>query len=100
MATPEAWALGKLDGRNADSGAVEPHRPVQLYRKVTDSGQRTTARTGGPKPGQPWNTPSALDELTVLAEDLSVVYVDPSGKEWTLSDMVIELFKAHQAKTS
>ncbi|WP_099024948.1 hypothetical protein [Mycolicibacterium palauense] len=83
----------KLDGRRED-GQVLPFRPVELYRRVTDSQQRATARTAGPTPGEVWNTPSTLDEVTVLAEDQSVMYVDPDGGEWTLSDMVIELFKA------
>lgn len=69
-------------------------RPTTLYRKVTDSLQRATKRTGGPKPGDPWDSTSTLDEVTCLAEDLSVVYVAPDGKEYTLSDMVIELFKS------
>lgn len=97
MATPEAWALGKLDGRNPDTGRVEPHRPVTLYRRVTDSRQRPTARTAGPRPATPWSTPSTLDQVTVLAEDQSVVYVDEQGRDWTLADMVIEIFKKIRA---
>ena len=94
MATPEQWALGKLDGRNADTGQPEPHRPVELYRRVTDSRQRPVPRTGGPRPGKPWLTPSTLDQVTCLAEDQSIVYVDPDGVEWSLADMIIEIFKA------
>lgn len=97
MATPEAWALGKLDGRNPDTNGIEPHRPVTLYRRVMDSRQRATARTAGPRPGTPWSTPSILDEITALAEDQSVVYVDEQGVDWTLSDMVIEIFKKVRA---
>jgi hypothetical protein len=94
MATPEQWALGKLDGRNPDSGETEPWRPVELYRRVTDSQQGPTARDNA---GAPWKTPSVLDETTVLAEVLTVVYRDEDGQEWTLADMIIELFKAHRA---
>lgn len=86
-----------------------PWRPVQLYRPVKDSRDRNAARNsgalgaqglGGPPAGTEWDSPSTLDEITALAEDITKVYVDPTGKDWTLHDMVIELFKAHQAGKS
>lgn len=89
MADP---GVDALDGRTNNS--VLPWRPVELYRKVKDSRQRATVRKAGPTPGAPWATPSTLDEITCLAEDLSVVYVAPDGSEWTVSDMLIEVFKA------
>lgn len=86
-------------------GAVLPWRPVWLYNTVTDSQNRTVARNagtlgaagqGGPLAGTKWDTPSTLDEVTVLAELLTVQYQDPNGKVWTVPDMIIELFKAHK----
>lgn len=83
-------------------GQALPWRPVKLYRQVTDSRDRAVARTsgtfgaaglGGPPAGHVWDTPSTMDQVTVLSEDLTVVYLDPAGKDWTLADMVIELFK-------
>lgn len=88
--------LNKLDGPDGPAdGGIPPWRPVRLYRHVTDSQDRAVARTNGAA-AEEWNTPSTLDEVTVLAEDLTVVYVDPAGQKWTLADMVIELFKAHK----
>lgn len=81
-----------LDGTTTD-GDVLAWRPVVLNRRVTDSRQRATARTAGPKPGDEWSTTSTLDECTVAAED-QVVYVDPNGLDWTPNDMLIEVFKA------
>ena len=78
-----------FDGEN-----VPVWRPVTLYRTVTDSQDRNVPRTNLPA-AQPWDTPSTLDQATVLAEDLTIVYQDPQGGRWTLSDMIIELFKAH-----
>jgi hypothetical protein len=78
-----------FDGEN-----VPAWRPVTLYRTVVDSQDRNVPRTNSPA-AQPWNSPSTLDQATVLAEALTVVYQDPQGGRWTLSDMVIELFKAH-----
>lgn len=95
MATPEQWALGKLDGRNADTNQPEPWRIVQLYRRVTGTGQRTKAR---PESGKQWTTSSILDEITVLSEDLTVVYVDGDGKEWTVGDMIVAIFQYIQAQ--
>lgn len=89
-------------------GHALPWRPVQLYRPVTDSRDRKVARNsgslgtalGGPAAGKLWDTPSTLDQNTVLSEDLTKVYVDHAGVDWTLHDMVVELFKAHQAGKS
>ena len=78
-----------FDGEN-----VPVWRPVTLYRTVTDSQDRNVPRTNSPA-AQPWNTPSTLDQATVLAEALTIVYQDPQGGRWTVSDMIIELFKAH-----
>jgi hypothetical protein len=85
MATEEQWANARLDGRNADTSGILPWRPTVLYREYSP-GDPKGIRTGGPTPGQPWSTPSALDELTVLAEILTVTH---NGK--TLADMIIEL---------
>jgi hypothetical protein len=94
---------GRLDGTTPvapnqtvvfDGENVPVWRPVTLYRTVTDSQDRNVPRTNLPA-AQPWNTPSTLDQATVLAEDLTIVYQDPTGGQWTLSDMIIELFKAH-----
>jgi len=93
----------KLDGPDTGPGtpavvfdgeAVPPWRPVTLNRTVTDSQDRNIPRTNSPA-AQPWNTPSTIDQVTVLAETLTVVYKDPNEQLWTLSDMIIELFKAH-----
>ena len=78
-----------FDGEN-----VPVWRPITLYRNVTESQDRNVPRTNLPA-AQPWNTPSTLDQVTVLAEDLTIVYQDPQGGRWTISDMIIELFKAH-----
>ena len=65
-----------FDGEN-----VPVWRPVTLYRTVTDSQDRNVPRTNLPA-AQPWNTPSTLDQATVLAEDLTIVYRDPQGGRW------------------
>ena len=54
-----------FDGEN-----VPVWRPVTLYRTVTDSQDRNVPRTNLPA-AQPWDTPSTLDQATVLAEDLT-----------------------------
>lgn len=89
MATEEQWANARLDGRNPDVGGYPtmPHRLLQLYRRYRP-GDPKGVRKGGPTPGEIWNTPSALDAITVLAEILTVVDAD-TGK--TLADMIIEL---------
>lgn len=88
---------------------VLPWRPVELYRKVKAAGDRLVARNrgslgaagkGGPQAGVPWDTPSTLDQITALAEILTVVYTDPAGKDHTLSDMIIELYQDLQARKS
>jgi hypothetical protein len=88
-------------------GQVLPWRPVKLYRPVKDSRDRSAARNsgslgaaglGGPPAGTMWDTPSTLDQVTVLSEDATKVYVDPQGKDWTLHDMVLELFKDLQKR--
>lgn len=95
-------AVSTPNGTVIQDGQVLPWRPVKLYRPVTGAGDRGVARNsgplglagqGGPAAGTTWDSPSTLDEITVLAEILTVQYVDPTGKEWTVSDMVIELFK-------
>jgi hypothetical protein len=84
-----------------------PFRPVKHYRQVKDSRDRNVARNsgtlgaagyGGPAAGTVWDTPSTLDGVTVLGENLNVSYVDPNGLDWTVSDMVIELFKDLQKR--
>ncbi len=93
----------KLDGPDIAAGTptvefdgeqVPPWRPVTLYRTVTDSQDRSVPRTNSPA-AKPWNSPSTIDQATVLAEDLTIVYQDPQGGLWTVPDMIIELFKAH-----
>lgn len=88
-------------------GQALPWRPVKLYRAVSDSRDRAVARNGGtlgaagmggPPAGREWDTPSTLDQVTVLSELLAVSYVDAAGKDWTMSDMIIELFKDLQAR--
>jgi len=88
-------------------GQALPWRPVKLYRPVTDSRDRNAARNsgtlgaagmGGPAAGTVWDTPSTLDQNTVLSEELTKVYVDPTGNGWTLHDMVLELFKDLQKR--
>lgn len=82
-------------------GQVLPYRPVKQYRPVTDSRDRNVARKsgalgpayGGPAAGTVWDTPSMEDASTVGSEIWNVVYVDPSGKDWTGMDIIIELFK-------
>jgi hypothetical protein len=85
-----------------------PWRPVEHYRKVHDSQDRTVARSrgslgargfGGPPAGQPWDTPSMEDASTAGSEIWNVVYVDPTGEEWTGMDILIELFKAQRGFT-
>lgn len=89
----------QLNGR-IGGGAPWPWRPVTLFRKVTGPFQRAHSRGvgAGPDSGTPWNTPSTIDQITCLSEDLSQVYVDPAGKEHTLGDMIIELYIKSQAK--
>jgi len=81
---------------------ILPWRPVELYRTVTAPGDRTVARNrgtlgsaglGGPQAGQSWDTPSTLDQVTVLSEILTVQYQDAKGVKHTLSDMVIALYQ-------
>jgi hypothetical protein len=88
-------------------GQILPWRPVEHYRSVHDSRDRKVARNrgtlgaagqGGPPAGTSWDTPSTLDASTVLAEILTVKYVDADGSDWTVTDMVIELFKDLQAR--
>lgn len=88
-------------------GQALPWRPVKLYRPVTGSRDRSAARNsgslgaagmGGPRAGAVWDTPAMEDTSTVLGEELTKVYVDASGKDWTLHDMVLELFKDLQAR--
>ena len=61
---------------------------------MRDSRDRAVARNrgtlgaaglGGPPAGTSWDTPSTLDECTVLAEILTVSYVDSDGTDWTLA---------------
>lgn len=89
-------------------GQALPWRPVKLYRRVKALRDRAVARNagslgaaglGGPPAGQEWDTPSTLDQVTVLAEDLSKVYVDAEGNDWTLHDMVTALFIDYQARS-
>lgn len=102
MADPAQTAIDRLDGRNSDA----PARPTlpwalnKLYRRVTGyvGPTGTPVRKVGSsvlpdQPGKEWNTPSALDKITVLAEILTQVYVDPAGKEWTVFDLLVD---AHQ----
>jgi hypothetical protein len=84
---------------------VLPWRPVKHYRQVKDSRDRNVARTsgtlgpqGGPAAGAVWDSPSMIDGVTVLGENLNIVYIDPAGKDWTLPDMIIELFKDLQKR--
>jgi hypothetical protein len=88
-------------------GQILPWRPVEHYRRVKDSRDRKVARNrgtlgaaglGGPPAGTSWDTPSTMDECTVLAEILTVSYVDADGTDWTMADMMIELFKDLQAR--
>ena len=89
----------QLNGR-IGGGAPWPWRPVTLFRKVTGPFQRARGRAvgAGPDSGQPWGTPSTIDQITCLSEDLSQVYVDPKGKEHTLADMIIEMYIKSQEK--
>lgn len=104
MADPAVVAIGKLDGRDASlpppqkvsfagSGDVPSWRPVTLYRNVTDSHDVNVPRKSSAV-GAPWNTPSTLDEITVLAEIFTVIYTDPNGVKWTGMDILIEILKA------
>lgn len=95
------------NGQVVHDNQTLPWRPVELYRRVTASRDRKAARNrgplgqaglGGPPAGQSWDTPSHLDQETVLAEELSKVFVDSAGKDWTLHDMVVELFKDLQKR--
>lgn len=94
------------DGVVIQDGQELPWRPVELYRRITRSRDRDARRgrgtlgatKGGPKPGTPWRTTSTLDQITVLAEDATKMYVDAEGNDWTLHDMVVELFKDLQAR--
>ena len=95
------------NGTVIQDGQILPWRPVEHYRRVQDSRDRKVARNrgplgaagqGGPPAGTSWDTPSTLDDVTVLAELLTVSYVDADGTDWTLADMVIELFKDLQAR--
>lgn len=84
MTTPGS---DRLDGN--PGGNAWPWRPTILYRTITGLFQRATARTAGPAPGTNWPSTSTLDEVTCLAEDLSVELTGPDGKKYTLSDMVV-----------
>lgn len=112
---PGQFALdGRADGDTVlPSGVVIrdnqvlPWRPVELGRRVTASRDRKVARlrgtlgpgNGGPDPsGKSWDTPSNLDQQTWLTEDITKNYVDADGKDWTLHDMVTELFIDLQAR--
>lgn len=86
---------------------VLPYRPVKHYRPVTDSRDRNVARNsgtlgaagyGGPPAGQVWDTPSMCDHSTVSGEIWDVSYIDAAGKDWTGSDILIELFKDLQKR--
>lgn len=95
------------NGATIQDGQVLPWRPVELYRKVKAAGDRLVARNrgtlgsaglGGPQAGASWDTPSTLDQVTVLSEILTVVYTDPAGKDHTVADMIIELYQDLQAR--
>lgn len=77
-----------------DSENAPLWRPVNSHRTVAESQDRNVPRINS-QAAQPWNTPSTLDQAGVLAEDLTIVYQDPWGKQWTMSDILIELIKAH-----
>jgi hypothetical protein len=56
-----------------------------LYRQVTDSRDPKAARNrgplgqageGGPPAGNSWDTPSELDQSTVMSQESTKVYVD------------------------
>jgi hypothetical protein len=92
MTTPGA---DRLDGVPEGGAAPWPWRPTALYRHVKGSLDRAVKRTAGPLPaGTEWDSTSTLDEITCLAELLTVVYDAPDGNSYTLADMVIENFKA------
>jgi hypothetical protein len=99
MADAVTNAIAKLDGRDPDKGGYPtlPYRLTKLYNERTDEvgPEHTPVRKegGDQGPGKPWNTPSTLDEVTVLAEILTQVYVDPSGKKHTAFDMLVGLYK-------
>jgi hypothetical protein len=94
MADPVTTAIAKLDGRDPDKVGYPtlPWRLTQLYRPVEDSDYKPVRKEGGSDPhntpGQPWNTPSVLDEITAVAEIFTVTY---DGK--TLGGILIELYK-------
>lgn len=102
MATPEQTVIDKLDGRNSDAPGrpTLPWRLTKLYKRVKGwQGPLATPvrKNGGSTndtPGTEWNTPSSSDELTVLAEILTQVYVDATGKEHTAFDLLVELHQA------
>ena len=81
MATPEQWAIGKLDGRNPDlpNYPPEPWTNVDLYA-AWDFGEdwvdREAGSNPGKKPGETWSTPSQIDQGTALAEILTKKYCD------------------------
>lgn len=100
MADPVQNAIAKLDGRDPDKPGrpTLPWRLTKLYKRIT--GVQGPAKTpvrkeggsdGGNTPGAEWNTPSALDEITVLAEIFTQVYVGPDGRELTGFDLLIDI---------
>jgi hypothetical protein len=102
MATPEQTVIDRIDGRNSDAPGrpTLPWRLTKLYRRVTgvQGPAKTPVRKEGGStnniPGTEWNTPSTLDEVTVLAEVFTQVYVDASGKEYTGFDLLVALHQA------
>ena len=103
MADPVQNAIDKLDGRTSDKPGrpTLPWRLTKLYKRV--DGVQGPAKTpvrkeggsdGANTPGQPWNTPSSLDEITAMAEILTQVYVDSTGKEYTAFDLLVSLHQA------
>jgi|GEM_PF-5203237 hypothetical protein len=99
MADAVTNAIAKLDGRDPDAPGrpTLPWRLTQLYKRVSgyQGPFKTPARKVGgslsDKPGEIWNTPSMPDEVTVLAEILTQVYVDKDGKEFTAFDLFVAI---------
>lgn len=95
------------NGQVIQDGNVLPWRPVWLYKEVTDpqdysvarnSGSLGAAGQGGPTAVTTmWDSPSTLDQVTCMSEDITKVYKDPTGGLWTLRAMVCKMFIDHQA---
>ncbi len=67
--------------------------PLTLNRTVANGQDHNVPGTNS-RAAHPTNTLSIPDQATARAGDRTIVYQDPRGGRWTISEIMIELFAA------